>query len=594
MSTVMIVDEQPVTRHALRLLMDAEGHAVVAEVGNGTEALALARQRRPDLMIVELSVPGLGGLDIIQRLSKQAPDVKVLVLTAQSPEYFAARCLEAGAAGFVSKQDDLRQLSLAVRALLNGNTYFPRDITHPVSGIEGEAGALKELSGRELTVLQMLAQGMGNTAIGAQLLLSEKTVATYKSRMMHKLHAHSPLELIDIARRNGLVKPVGGTEESHASPMLDEVQQHELELLHNVIDAMPGTVAVRDTEGRMVMCNRQYLEEFDVRLEDVIGRKIHETDVFDGENTRFFHDGMVAAIKRGEPYCEDVVFNIKGSRRLLRHWGQPYRDSSGEVVGLICGNLDITDQDMALLDLQKLNRSLEEASREKLAFLSSVTAEMSGPLNSIAAMLELARNQADRQKQDEVLAVADAAAKSLQKTLDDFRSFLRLEAGSHPLNPESLNIETLLREKVADYAAIAEGKGLQLELNTLGARHPDVWVDRDAFRRIAESLLANALKFTDVGKVLVELKAGGRGKGLTEVVLSVRDSGIGIPLAEQKQVFELFRQGTDSQRIRRGGSGTGLAICKRLVDLLGGSMELESSPGEGTCMTVRLMLPAVR
>ncbi|MOA07920.1 Signal transduction histidine-protein kinase BarA [compost metagenome] len=106
--------------------------------------------------------------------------------------------------------------------------------------------------------------------------------------------------------------------------------------------------------------------------------------------------------------------------------------------------------------------------------------------------------------------------------------------------------------------------------------------------------MANSLKFTDVGDVSVELTAGGRAKGLTEVTLSVRDSGIGIPLADQKQVFELFKQGLDSQMIRRGGSGAGLAICKRLVDLLGGSMELESSPGEGTCVTVRLMLPAVR
>ncbi|MNN18284.1 Virulence sensor protein BvgS precursor [compost metagenome] len=313
-----------------------------------------------------------------------------------------------------------------------------------------------------------------------------------------------------------------------------------------------------------------------------------------GENTRFFHEGMIAAIKRGEPYCNDVVFNVKGVQRLLRHWGQPYRDRNGEVVGLICGNLDITDQDTALLDLQRLNMQLEVASQEKLAFLSSVTTEMSGPLNSITAMLELARNQVDRQKQDEALAVAHSAAKSLQRTFDDFRSFLRLEAGNHPLNPEPLNIEELLREKVADFTAVAQGKGLLLELDTSGSRHPNVWVDRDAFSRIAESLVANSLKFTDVGNVSVELVAGGRAKGLTEVTLSVRDSGIGIPLADQKQVFELFKQGLDSQMIRRGGSGAGLAICKRLVDLLGGSMELESSPGEGTCVTVRLMLPAVR
>ncbi|MCY1405918.1 putative transcriptional regulator [compost metagenome] len=128
MKTVMIVDEQPVTRHALRLLMEAEGLVVVAETGNGTEALALARQHSPNLLILELSVSGLGGLEIIRRLTKSNPDVKVLVLTAQNPGYFAMRCKEAGGMGFVSKQEDLRQVNLAVKALLHGNTFFPRRV----------------------------------------------------------------------------------------------------------------------------------------------------------------------------------------------------------------------------------------------------------------------------------------------------------------------------------------------------------------------------------------------------------------------------------------------------------------------------------
>ncbi|MCY1185716.1 Signal transduction histidine-protein kinase BarA [compost metagenome] len=102
------------------------------------------------------------------------------------------------------------------------------------------------------------------------------------------------------------------------------------------------------------------------------------------------------------------------------------------------------------------------------------------------------------------------------------------------------------------------------------------------------------MKFTDQGRVDVTLGTEGRGSGLVEVTLTVKDSGIGIPLTDQHRMFEMFVQGTDNQQIRRGGSGAGLALCKRLVDLMNGSLELESQPGQGTRVTVKMMLPAIR
>ena len=118
MSRILIVDEQPVARHALRMLVEAEDHQVVGEAGNGLDALQLARSQPADLMILELAIPRLGGLEVIQRLASQPAGPKILVLTGQDSEYFALRCLEAGAAGFVSKQENLQPMLYPTALLL--------------------------------------------------------------------------------------------------------------------------------------------------------------------------------------------------------------------------------------------------------------------------------------------------------------------------------------------------------------------------------------------------------------------------------------------------------------------------------------------
>lgn len=597
MSTIMIVDEHPIARHALCLLLESEGHTVVAESGNGTDALELARRLRPNLLLLELSIPGLGGLEIIQRLARQAPEVRVLVVTGQSTEYFAARSHEAGAFGFVSKQADLQQVAMAVKALVNGHTYFPRNTVLAVPHVPAdkvEDNPLKALSARELTVLQMIAKGMTNNVIGEQLLLSEKTISTYKTRVMHKLRAGSMLELLDIARRYGLVETTAFSGESSLSPLLDEANQQELDLLREIIDAMPHSVCVRDVEGRLITCNSHYLEQYSVKLEDIVGRRVYETQEWPEEQGRYIHERIVTATRGGQPYFAEVALKVKGEERVLRHWGKPYRDRDGNLLGLICGNVDITDRDSMLLDLRDSSTRLEVAIQAKERFMEWVTAEMVAPLNNIAAMLDLASNPQDPAKQAEAIAIARSATRGLQTLIDDFRSYLSLDAGKHPLAPEPVDVKALTQKLVDEFQASARTRRLSLELNTAGSLQPRIWLDPHAYTRITQAVLSNALKFTDRGGVRVDLRCTGRGQGLAEVELIVRDTGIGIPEEEQGRMFEAFSQRLDDLRIRRGGSGIGLALCKRLVDRMNGQIELTSTPREGTCVTVKLMLPAVK
>jgi len=205
----LIVDDHPVVRLAVKLVLGRNDIQVIGETGEGTEALNLAKTLLPQLVILDIGIPMMDGLEVISRLTALKLPLKVLVLSSQSAEHYAARCAQAGAAGFVAKSKDLSELDEAVRAVRAGRIYFPAEIASTmfsrVVGGNSEAARLARLSGREMIVLQRLASGWANKQIADDLLLSNKTVSTYKTRLLKKLDAHNLVDLIDLAKRHAIV-----------------------------------------------------------------------------------------------------------------------------------------------------------------------------------------------------------------------------------------------------------------------------------------------------------------------------------------------------------------------------------------------------
>lgn len=207
MNKVLIVDDHPVIRLAVRMLMERHGYEVVAETDNGVDALQLTRDHLPDIVILDIGIPKLDGLEVIARITLVSPASKVLVLTSQAPGHFSMRCMQAGAAGYVCKQQDLTELLSAIKAVLSGYSYFPNQALH--KGRTGGGGGtevemVERLSGREMMVLQQLARGKSNKEIADSMFLSNKTVSTYKTRLLLKLNARSLVDLIELAQRHGL------------------------------------------------------------------------------------------------------------------------------------------------------------------------------------------------------------------------------------------------------------------------------------------------------------------------------------------------------------------------------------------------------
>ncbi|MGE7958037.1 response regulator [Pseudomonas sp. NPDC089530] len=208
MHKAVIVDDHPFIRAAVKVLLEREQFEVAAEADNGADAVQMARQHEPELILLDIAISRLDGLEVINRISGLKLSSKILVLTSQPAAFYAMRCMKAGAAGYVSKTDELSELSKAIKALMAGYTLFPNLAVSSVrrSGIDStELEMIRGLSDRELIILQQLARGLSNKEIGDAMLLSNKTVSTYKTRLIEKLNVKSVVYLADFAKRNNLI-----------------------------------------------------------------------------------------------------------------------------------------------------------------------------------------------------------------------------------------------------------------------------------------------------------------------------------------------------------------------------------------------------
>ncbi len=210
MTKLMIVEDHDLVRTGLRNILEGvPGLDLVAEASNGEDAIRLARQHEPDLILMDVGLPGLSGLETTERILKTQPSIRIIVLTAFTEPPLPARLLDIGASGYLTKACDARELVVAVKAVSRGERYIGSEIAQQLalSLLPGTPQSpFQDLTARELEVMMMLTQGMKMNAIAEVINVSPKTVATYKYRVYDKVGVSSEVELLRLALRYGLVK----------------------------------------------------------------------------------------------------------------------------------------------------------------------------------------------------------------------------------------------------------------------------------------------------------------------------------------------------------------------------------------------------
>jgi two-component system response regulator NreC len=208
---ILLADDHTIFRAGLKALLDAEmGIEVVGEASTGDEAIELVRDLKPDIVVMDLSMPGSGGLEATRRITALQLPTRVLVLTMHAEEEYLVPVLEAGAHGYLTKTTADRRLVEAIRIVARGEVYLPPKATTLLLKEYKAAGEdnplLRQLSSREQEVLALTAEGFSSKEIGEKLFISPKTVDTYRARIMEKLGLTHRSELVRFALRAGLLK----------------------------------------------------------------------------------------------------------------------------------------------------------------------------------------------------------------------------------------------------------------------------------------------------------------------------------------------------------------------------------------------------
>ncbi|WP_241017046.1 transporter substrate-binding domain-containing protein [Paraburkholderia sp. Ac-20342] len=387
---------------------------------------------------------------------------------------------------------------------------------------------------------------------------------------------------LQIARRRGVEKSLND----------------RLQYIQILGDATPHPVYVRDRELKLTDASRSYEEAVGVSLDALVGKT-----VIDGSSkfgaAHELHSAYQKALERNEPIRARRLVYINGERRWLDHWIQPYHDASGMVQGLLCGWMDVTEQqqltetmESLVCEVEQARERAEQISREKTNFLATMSHEIRTPLSAVIGTLELVQRQADEGKLDRPgIQVAHASAKGLQVLIGDVLDIVRIESGRLSLSPMRANVRDLVESVALVFEGLARQKGLSLALDLdLDANmRGDVLIDPTRFKQILSNLVSNAIKFTTSGSVTIAVQGRAQDDARVHLEVAVMDTGIGISREDQERLFHPFTQ-LRKANSDHGGAGLGLAISRSLCELMGGNLNMRSAPSKGTTVTASFVL----
>lgn len=368
------------------------------------------------------------------------------------------------------------------------------------------------------------------------------------------------------------------SEEIRLAEEVKSTQFYTRSLIESNIDALMTT----DPLGIITDVNHQMELLTDCTREELIGSpfKRYFTDPEHAEN------GIRLVLQEGQVTNYELTARAKGGREtFVSYNASTFRDVAGRLQGVLAAARDVTERKHFEQTLQEKNKEMENANLAKDRFLASMSHELRTPLNAIIGftgtmLMELPGPLNGEQKKQ--LQTVKASARHQLSLINDLLDLVKIESGNVKLNPTPVSCNEVINEVAQTLRPLAENKGLRFETRVPG-HDIIVQADKRAMLQILINLTNNAIKFTETGKVCIELRTN---DGRTEIV--VTDTGIGMRTDDQAKLFEPFTRFDDSGSRRQEGTGLGLYLSHKLIDLLGGNISVESEPGKGSEFTIAL------
>ena len=389
------------------------------------------------------------------------------------------------------------------------------------------------------------------------------------------------------------------------------------EELQTILDAVPALIYYKDSENRIIRANKLWFETLGLSEDMVIGKRMSE--YLPEKIVANFYKQDVEVVKTGKPLKDWQEVMALGNETVYFLTSKyPYRNAEGDIIGVIGFSRDITKRRQAEEELLKAkawaeerSQAAESANRAKSVFLATMSHEIRTPMNGVIGLTDLllATDMTDIQRN--YLDNLRYSAYSLLDIINDILDLSKIEADRLELETIEFNLSEMIERTSMMMLHKCREKGIAL-ITEIGPDVPKIVIgDPVRIRQIILNLLGNALKFTEKGKIKIvgannyspiPQNVGANNyspvpkeqmpiRPYCDLIISVEDTGIGIPADKLDTIFESFTQAEGSTTRKYGGTGLGLTISKRLAEMMNGTITVESTPGHGTCFSVNLLLP---
>ncbi|BBC22923.1 response regulator [Pseudanabaena sp. ABRG5-3] len=524
-SKILVVDDDPDIRHELASALMDRGY-IAKTASDGSEALLCVKLHAPDLILLDVSMPQMDGYEVcrILKANTDTADIPIIFISANESIQDKLQAFAIGGADYITKPPQLAEV-------------FARVHLH----------------------------------------LSLRHLQTHLAQKNHELS-------------DAVFERVG---------MLKDLQRTNL-LLHAQKEASIDGIFAVDEQGRIASFNRRFCEMWDIPHDVLVGDnhasandsngsplgtfliKSHLPEVLVNLLETTYDDPDV--IRRGEIVYGDRIFD---------YYTSPVSSNQNKFFGLVWCFRDITSKKQAELrqlqlmeDLRKAKEEAEEAVRTKAAFLAMMSHEIRTPINGVIGMTQLLAGTDLNPEQNKFVRTIQVSGEMLLSVINDILDFSKIESGKLELDNAPLDVRAVVRDIYDVQLVKAKEKKLKFEVSMQSNVPPYIIGDVTRLRQILANLVSNALKFTDTGAVRISVRLASDQLPTPDhpfqLLFSVSDTGIGITDEQMKRLFQPFSQATAATSRKYGGTGLGLVICKSLVEVMGGNIQVESKTDQGS------------
>ncbi len=377
----------------------------------------------------------------------------------------------------------------------------------------------------------------------------------------------------------------------------EQMAAASLARLAAIVETAAEAIFGLDRDGKCSFCNPACVRMLGYNsAEELLGQDMHQMihhTQRDGQE--YPHDRCrireTLSRREGVHVDNEVFWRKDGVPIPVEYWSYPIVRQDGEVDGTVVTFLDITGRRQVEDELRQAKDTAERANRIRGEFLANVSHELRTPMNAIIGMTQLALEEPLTPEVRGFIETANESAHSLLTLLNDILDFSKLESGKFRVEQEPFALRETVDETVRTLSNQAFEKGLEL-MYEVSPDCPDTLIgDAVRLRQVLTNLIGNALKFTEQGEVVLQVKQVRRWPGQSQLSFSVRDTGIGISREDQQRILEPFTQVDSSSTRRYTGTGLGLAISSELLRLMGARLSVESELGRGSLFSFQVSLP---